>query len=335
MRLDDRRDLGEVVRVLEQRVRERLDQHLVDGRERLRVLDRQAVLALEVDRVDGAGADEDLDDLRGPRHRGVELEAQARVALEALEDRVGRRRVAEAERVHVGDRARRRARAPRAAACRPAPARGRAPRTRTPSCASGAPGPTRAGRPATARRCRGDRRTLRASTRRSAAGPGSGSMNRVMSSPRPSWPAPVSRTSRVAWASSPNPGPGVEPVVRARPRRRGAGRQASATASWPRDYVAESMFCSRTRRARPRRSFRLIYRNSGSPARRFRGACLRSPSTRVWRSRREVALDGVERLDAASGAGEDESALECSEQYRRLFVRCRRWISKLDVDVGD
>jgi len=39
---------------------------------------------------------------------------------------------------------------------------------------------------------------------------------------------------------------------------------------------------------------------------------LGSPSTRVRSSRREVALHCVERLGAASGAGEDERALERS-----------------------
>src|SRR5437879_1390489 len=62
---------------------------------------------------------------------------------------------------------------------------------------------------------------------------------------------------------------------------------------------------------------------------------LRSPSTRVWSSRREVALHCVKRLDAASGAGEDEGALERSQQHRRLLVRYRRRSSELDVDAGD
>jgi hypothetical protein len=62
---------------------------------------------------------------------------------------------------------------------------------------------------------------------------------------------------------------------------------------------------------------------------------LRSPSTRVWSSRREVAFHCVKRLGAASGAGEDEGALERSQQHRRVLVRDRRLISKPDVNAGD
>ena len=136
----------------------------------------------------GAGAREDLAQGEVPGRRGVELEAQARVALEPLEDRVGRRRIAEAERVDVGDRPRLRP----STSCSglPAwPARGRAPRTRTPSCASGAPGPTPAARwplldgaEVVAER---SERPLAVSGRS-----GLGSMKRVMSSARPVWPAP-------------------------------------------------------------------------------------------------------------------------------------------------
>jgi len=35
------------------------------------------------------------------------------------------------------------------------------------------------------------------------------------------------------------------------------------------------------------------------------------------------------------GAGEDEGALERSQQHRRLLVGYRRRISELGVDVGD
>src|SRR5439155_25373411 len=56
---------------------------------------------------------------------------------------------------------------------------------------------------------------------------------------------------------------------------------------------------------------------------------------RVWSSRREVALDGVDRLSIASGAGEDEGALKRSKQHRRLLGRLRGRVSELDVDAGD
>jgi hypothetical protein len=48
-----------------------------------------------------------------------------------------------------------------------------------------------------------------------------------------------------------------------------------------------------------------------------------------------VALDRVERLSIAAGAGEHERALKRSEQHRRLLGRLRRRVSELDVDAGD
>jgi hypothetical protein len=48
-----------------------------------------------------------------------------------------------------------------------------------------------------------------------------------------------------------------------------------------------------------------------------------------------VALDCVERLGIAAGAGEDEGALKRSKQHRRLLGRVRGWVSELDVDAGD
>src|SRR5207245_2470672 len=60
--------------------------------------DGALVEALEVDRVDGSGCDEGIDQLRGPGARRVELEAQAGVALEPAGDRLEARRLAEAQR---------------------------------------------------------------------------------------------------------------------------------------------------------------------------------------------------------------------------------------------
>jgi hypothetical protein len=46
-----------------------------------------------------------------------------------------------------------------------------------------------------------------------------------------------------------------------------------------------------------------------------------------------VALDGVERLGIASGAGEDEGALKRRKQHRRLLGRLHGRVSELDVAV--
>jgi len=48
-----------------------------------------------------------------------------------------------------------------------------------------------------------------------------------------------------------------------------------------------------------------------------------------------VALDCVERLGIAAGAGEDQGALKRSKQNRRLLGRLRGRDSELDVDAGD
>ena len=61
------------VRVLEPGVRERLDQHPVQLRVGLHVHRRALVLALEVERVDGAGRGQRLDQLVAPAVGGVEL----------------------------------------------------------------------------------------------------------------------------------------------------------------------------------------------------------------------------------------------------------------------
>ena len=105
VRREQLRDLREVVRVLEQRVRERGDHALVHG-EQLRQLGHvEPVLALEVDDLDGLRRGDLGDQLRRPGRDGVELEAQAGVAVEPDAQRRERRRIAQAERVDEADRA--------------------------------------------------------------------------------------------------------------------------------------------------------------------------------------------------------------------------------------
>ena len=91
-----RASVGLEVGVLEPGVRERLGDPAVEGRVGVGVDRRALVGALEVDRVDRAGLDQALDQGVVPVGRGVELEAQVRVAGEAAGDRVDRRRVAHA-----------------------------------------------------------------------------------------------------------------------------------------------------------------------------------------------------------------------------------------------
>jgi hypothetical protein len=87
--------------------------------------------------------------------------------------------------------------------------------------------------------------------------------------------------------------------------------------------------CRRGRRKKPWAMVRASPVDVARPARGFLIANsglqvgLHSPSRRVWSSRREIALHGVKRLGAASCAGEDECALEGSEQHRRLLGRLR------------
>jgi hypothetical protein len=71
----------------------------VHGGERLLVLDLHPVLALEVDDLDRVGGGEVLAQGEIPGRGGVELEVDVGVAGEAAVDRVGRGRIAEAERV--------------------------------------------------------------------------------------------------------------------------------------------------------------------------------------------------------------------------------------------
>ena len=105
VRLDERRDLRQVVRILDQRVGEGVQESLVEARQGVAV-DLHAVAPLEVDGVDRAGAHQGVDDLRRPRDGRIQLEAQPRIALQAPQDGVRRRRVAEPERVDVGHRPR-------------------------------------------------------------------------------------------------------------------------------------------------------------------------------------------------------------------------------------
>ena len=97
---------GQVVRVLEDRVRERRDHVPVHGGEGGLVLDVHPVLALEVDDLDRVGGGEVLAQREVPRRGGVELEVDVGVAGEPAVDRVGRGRVAEAERVDEAQRSR-------------------------------------------------------------------------------------------------------------------------------------------------------------------------------------------------------------------------------------
>ena len=98
-------DLG-IVRVLEQRVRERLEHGPVHRDQRGLVLDLHPVAALEVDRPHAAQRRPARARSPPSSRRRVELEADARVPLDAPRDPVHRRRIAEPERVHERHRPR-------------------------------------------------------------------------------------------------------------------------------------------------------------------------------------------------------------------------------------
>ena len=98
-------DLRQLVGVLEQRVREGGDHAVVHRHQRVLVLDRHPVAALEVDDLDRLGGHQLRDHLVAPARVGVELEPEARVRLEPPADRVERRRIAEPERVDEPQRA--------------------------------------------------------------------------------------------------------------------------------------------------------------------------------------------------------------------------------------
>jgi hypothetical protein len=100
------RDLGQVVRVLQIRVREGGEHAVVQRAQRLRVLDLEAVVSLEVDRVDRPGRGDLAHELRCPRRFRVELEAHPRGAGEPPAQRLDRRLLAEPERVDEAHRPR-------------------------------------------------------------------------------------------------------------------------------------------------------------------------------------------------------------------------------------
>jgi hypothetical protein len=103
---EQRGDLREVVRVLEQRVREQLHRALVHGEQRALLAGVEPVMALEVDDLDGARGGDLRHQLGRPRVREVDLEAQVRMDLQPPGDRVERRRVAEPQRVDEAQRRR-------------------------------------------------------------------------------------------------------------------------------------------------------------------------------------------------------------------------------------
>ena len=136
------------------------------------------VVALEVDRVDGAGGGQLGDQLLGPGVGRVELEARARVALEQAVEPCPRSRALVGRSPPGASRPRRSAAAargppPRRATCPPGAAPGRAPRTRTPSGGSCASPRARAAS-GTGRACRAARPASRACgcPHRSACRPG-------------------------------------------------------------------------------------------------------------------------------------------------------------------
>src|SRR5579875_471401 len=83
--------------ILDPGVREGFGDAPVEQRVGWLVDDRARVVALEVDGVDGARRDELGDEPLVPRARGVELEAQRGIALQALRERLHARRLAEAQ----------------------------------------------------------------------------------------------------------------------------------------------------------------------------------------------------------------------------------------------
>src|SRR5699024_2389717 len=56
---------------------------------------RPMILALEVERTNGVGVGQPLDDLGSPVRRGIELELEVRIAVEPISDTVASRRVLE------------------------------------------------------------------------------------------------------------------------------------------------------------------------------------------------------------------------------------------------
>ena len=93
------RDLGQVVGVLQIGVRERGQHMVVQRPQRLGIFDLQAVVALEVDRVDRARRRDLVDERRRPRRLRIELEADTGGAGEPPAHRLDRRLLAETQRV--------------------------------------------------------------------------------------------------------------------------------------------------------------------------------------------------------------------------------------------
>ena len=92
--------------VFEPCVREGFHDPLVEHRVGSLVDDRALVHALEVDRVDGTGLDQVLDELRRPGTGRVQLETERRVKHQALGDRLQRWRLTEPHRRDVPHRSR-------------------------------------------------------------------------------------------------------------------------------------------------------------------------------------------------------------------------------------
>jgi hypothetical protein len=87
-------------------VRERRQDAVVQRVERLRILDIEAVVALEVDCVDGARRRDLIDERGRPTRLGVELEAHAGTAGETTAHGLDRGLLAQPERVHEAHRLR-------------------------------------------------------------------------------------------------------------------------------------------------------------------------------------------------------------------------------------
>ena len=98
LRLEDGERLGRERRILEPGVGEARDDPLVESGVGHGVDARAVVLALEVDRVDGARRCELRDQLVRPVGCRVELEAEARIVAEPGVEAFGRRRLAESHR---------------------------------------------------------------------------------------------------------------------------------------------------------------------------------------------------------------------------------------------
>jgi hypothetical protein len=100
------RDPRQVVRILEVGVREGGEDVVVEGKQRLLVVDLDPVLALEVDRVDRRGRRDLVDERRRPTGLRIELEAHPGLAGDPPAQMLERRLLAEAQRVDEAHRPR-------------------------------------------------------------------------------------------------------------------------------------------------------------------------------------------------------------------------------------